>query len=94
MSVSSKVALSWILIGNTYQGLRELKVDSAPLDHTDLDWGVVQYIITFVCALILVIGIPIIINRPVDYIATENINGEEDIELLRRTRKNFNKITF
>lgn len=96
MSVSSKVALSWILIGNTYQGLRELKVDSAPLDHTDLDWGVVQYIITFVCALILVIGIPVIINRPVDYIATENIDGEdeEEMQLLRRTRRNFNSITF
>lgn len=95
MSVSSKVALSWILIGNTYQGLRELKVDSAPLDHTDLDWGVVQYIITFVCGLILLIGIPIIVNLPVnDYMTAMDMEDNEDMELLRKKRKNFDSINF
>lgn len=95
MSVSSKVALSWILIGNTYQGLRELKVDSAPLDHTDLDWGVVQYIITFVCGLILLIGIPIIVNLPVnDYMTTLQMEDDENMEFLRKKRKNFDSINF
>ena len=93
MSVSSKVALSWILIGNTYQGLRELNIKSAPLDFTDLDWGVVQYIITFICALVLVIGIPIIINRPVEYVAAASMENDEE-GFVRRTRRNFDSINF
>ena len=94
MSVSSKVALSWILIGNTYQGLRELEISSAPLDFTDLDWGVVQYIITFICALVLVIGIPVIINRPVEYVAVGRMDKDREEDVTRTRRKNFNSINF
>ena len=57
MSVTSKVALSWILIGNTYAGLSELGVKSEPNDFTDLDWRAIQVIISVVCALVLAIGI-------------------------------------
>lgn len=94
MSVSSKVALSWILIGNTYQGLRELEISSAPLDFTDLDWGVVQYIITFICALVLVIGIPVITNRPVEYVPAASMEKDEEEYVTRTRRKNFNSINF
>jgi hypothetical protein len=95
MSVSSKVALSWILIGNTYQGLRELEVDSAPLDHTDLDWGAVQYLVTFVCGLVLIIGIPIIINLPVNVeMGTGSIEEEMNNYSYRRSRRNFKTINF
>ena len=60
MSVSSKVALSWILIGNTYAGLQELDVKSEPLDHTGLDWRGIQIGISVICALTLTIGIYLI----------------------------------
>ena len=92
MSVSSKVALSWILIGNTYQGLRELEVDSAPLDHTDLDWGVVQYIVTIACFLVLIIGIPVISARPVNKESSANL--EMNTNFRRQQRKNFKTISF
>ena len=92
MSVSSKVALSWILIGNTYQGLRELEVDSAPLDHTDLDWGVVQYIVTIACFLVLIIGIPVIAARPVNKESSANL--EMNTNFRRQQRKNFKTISF
>lgn len=57
MSVSSKVALSWILIGNSYSGLKELGVSSEPIDHTALDWRALQIAISILCGLILVVGI-------------------------------------
>ena len=60
MSVSSKVALSWILIGNTYEGLKELGVTSEPLDHTGLDWRGIQIGISVVCAVVLSVGIYLI----------------------------------
>ena len=92
MSVSSKVALSWILIGNTYQGLRELEIDSAPLDHTDLDWGVVQYIVTIACFLVLIIGVPVIASRPVN--KESSMNLEMNQNFARQQRKNFKTIAF
>lgn len=65
MSVSSKVALSWILIGNSYAGLKELNVHSEPIDHTALDWRALQIAISIVCALILVVGIILITRMPI-----------------------------
>lgn len=94
MSVSSKVALSWILIGNSYQGLRELGVDSAPLDYTGLDWAVVQYILAFACALVLIIGVPVIVARPVDNVSTFDDMVEMSSTGVRRQRKNFKTINF
>lgn len=89
MSVSSKVALSWILIGNTYQGLKELEVDSK-VTWLDLDWRVVQYVITIACALVLIIGIPIVLNTPIE---DASVSVTDDA-VLRRSRKNFKLINF
>lgn len=83
MSVSSKVALSWILIGNTYQGLRELGVDSEPLNHTGLDWTIVQYIVACVCGIVLIIGIPILINRPKEYVTVGNMD-ENEMQMVKK----------
>ncbi len=63
MSVTSKVALSWILIGNTFEGLKELGVKSAPFDHTWHDWRLIQIIISSTCGVILVGGIIAITMR-------------------------------
>jgi hypothetical protein len=57
MSVTSKVALSWILIGNTYAGMEELGVESKPNDFTDLDWRTIQVFISVVSGLVLAVGI-------------------------------------
>lgn len=96
MSVTSKVALSWILIGNTYAGLKELGVDSAPLDHTDLDWRAIQYVITIICALLLVIGIPYVIRTREKEMSTSSDYKlpEENIQRVRTTRTNFKTINF
>lgn len=63
MSVTSKVALSWILIGNTFEGLKELGVKSEPFDHTFHDWRLIQIIISSICGVILVGGIIAITMR-------------------------------
>lgn len=52
MSVTSKVSLSWILIGNTYQGFRDMGEDKGP----DIDWRALQIAIVSVSALILTGG--------------------------------------
>ena len=74
LSVSSKISLSWILIANVYSTLKDLNVKSIPTDHTQLDWRLLQYIISIFSTLILIIGIPNIINNNVG----------------RKNRKNFN----
>lgn len=52
MSVTSKVSLSWILIGNTYQGFKDMGEDKGP----DIDWRALQIAIVSVSALILTGG--------------------------------------
>ena len=96
MSVTSKVALSWILIGNTYVGLNELGVDSVPLDHTDLDWRAIQYVIAIICALLLVAGSIYVVNRrDKEMSASSNYNlPEKNVQLTRTTRTNFKTINF
>lgn len=63
MSVTSKVALSWILIGNTFEGLKELNIKTEPFDHTWIDWRMVQTVISSTCGVILVGGIIAITMR-------------------------------
>jgi len=90
MSVSSKVALSWILIGNTYEGLKELNIDSVPLDHTDLPWRAIQYVISGVCFAILLVGIPLILNTSSENLASSGMVGMTGI---REKRFKYNQIT-
>lgn len=42
MSVTSKVTLSWILIGNIFVGFEELDTKTDP-DFSDLDWRAIQW---------------------------------------------------
>ncbi len=62
MSVSSKLSLSWLLIGNVFEGFKELGETTNP-DFTDLDWRAIQWIVVIFSLLVLVIGIPLIVNR-------------------------------
>lgn len=61
MSVSSKVSLSWLLIGNMFEGFKELGETTTP-DFTDLDWRAIQWTIVIVSIAILAIGIPLIVG--------------------------------
>lgn len=73
MSVTSKVALSWILIGNTYAGMEELGVDSEPNDFTDIDWRAIQVFISVISAIVLAVGI---------YYFTRNTSGERTMRIM------------
>ena len=90
MSVSSKVALSWILIGNTYEGLKELGVNSSPLDHTDLNWRAIQYIVSFLSVAILIIGILLIQNQAPDKLSSGMI--DKSTTGFRERRFKYNQI--
>ena len=61
MSVSSKVALSWLLIGNIFEGYKELGETTEP-DFTDLDWRAIQWIIVLLSIALLAVGIPLILG--------------------------------
>ena len=52
MSVTSKVSISWILIGNIYQGFKDFGL---PLE-VDIDWKTMQTSIVVTSAAILVVG--------------------------------------
>ena len=59
MSVTSKLSLSWILIGNIFEGFKEMGETTDP-DFTDLDWRGIQWAIVAFSAIGLVVGIPLI----------------------------------
>tara|TARA_B100000925_G_scaffold284491_1_gene259580 strand:+ start:2481 stop:3368 length:888 start_codon:yes stop_codon:yes gene_type:complete len=67
MSVTSKVVLSWILIGNIFEGFKELGATTDP-DYTDLDWRAIQLTITILGSVGLVLGSYLIVNRKVEYV--------------------------
>ena len=62
MSVTSKVTLSWLLIGNVFEGLKELGETTDP-DFTTFDWRALQWGVILLSVLGLAIGIPVILNR-------------------------------
>lgn len=86
MSVTSKVALSWILIGNTFEGLKELNVESEPFDHTWIDWRMIQWIVSGACGLFLIVGILAITQRK----DSAGIVNDFDFQISRSVRKDFN----
>lgn len=59
MSVTSKLSLSWILIGNIFEGFKELDERTDP-DFTDLDWRAIQWAIVAFSVIGLAVGIPLI----------------------------------
>ena len=59
MSVTSKLSLSWILIGNIFEGFKEMGETTDP-DFTDLDWRAIQWGIVAFSAIGLIVGIPLI----------------------------------
>jgi hypothetical protein len=64
MSVTSKVTLSWILIGNIFVGFEELDTKTDP-DFSDLDWRAIQWGVTLLSVIGLGVGIPLIVlNKP------------------------------
>lgn len=62
MSVTSKIVLSWILIGNIFEGFKELNEKTEP-DYTNFDWRALQGGIIGIGLLGLAVGILLIINR-------------------------------
>lgn len=65
MSVTSKVVLSWILIGNIFEGYKELDATTDP-DYTNIDWRAIQLTVTILGSVGLSLGSYLIINRKVE----------------------------
>lgn len=82
MSVTSKLSLSWILIGNVFEGFRELGEKTDP-DFTDLDWRAIQWIIVALSAVGLAVGIPLI-NATKPYMNLEDEVDRKTIDLERQ----------
>lgn len=81
MSVTSKVTLSWLLIGNIFEGFKEMDVKTSP-DFTDLDWRAVQWGVVLISVIGLAIGIPAIQTmRP--YMGREDEIQRKSAELRR-----------
>lgn len=88
MSVTSKVTLSWILIGNIFVGFEELDTKTDP-DFSDLDWRAIQWGVTLLSVIGLAVGIPLILlNRP--YLNREDkiARKEAELESLKGEYKN------
>jgi len=79
MSVTSKVTLSWILIGNIFVGFEELDTKTDP-DFSDLDWRAIQWGVTLLSVIGLGVGIPLILlNKP--YLNKEDKIARKEAEL-------------
>ena len=79
MSVTSKVTLSWILIGNIFVGFEELDTKTDP-DFSDLDWRAIQWGVTLLSVIGLSVGIPLILlNKP--YLNKEDKIARKEAEL-------------
>lgn len=55
MSVTSKITLSWVLIGNIFDKFRELGATTDP-DFTNLDWRAIQVVIVVCTTIGLAVG--------------------------------------
>jgi len=86
MSVTSKVVLSWILIGNIFEGFKELGADTVP-DYTDLDWRAIQLTIAIAGTIGLVLGTYLIMNRKVEPRVTT-------LRMLRRRNSEFKNLRY
>ena len=88
MSVTSKVTLSWILIGNIFVGFEELDTKTDP-DFSDLDWRAIQWSVTLLSVIGLGVGIPLILlNRPYLNKEDEIARKEAELQTLKAGYKN------
>ena len=79
MSVTSKVTLSWILIGNIFVGFEELDTKTDP-DFSNLDWRAIQWSVTLLSVIGLGVCIPLILlNKP--YLNKEDKITRKEAEL-------------
>lgn len=62
MSLTSKVVLSWVLIGNLFEGFKELGETTSP-DYTHLDWRAIQISLIAIGSIGLAIGSTIFLRR-------------------------------
>lgn len=88
MSVTSKLTLSWILIGNMFVGFTELDTKTDP-DFTDLDWRAIQWSVTILSVVGLGVGIPLILlNKPYLNKEDEIARKEAELQTLKGGYKN------
>lgn len=88
MSVTSKVTLSWILIGNIFVGFEELNTKTDP-DFSSLDWRAIQWTITIMSIVGLAVGIPmILLNRPYKDKEDKITRKEAELRSLKEGYKN------
>jgi len=88
MSVTSKVTLSWILIGNIFVGFEELDTKTDP-DFSDLDWRAIQWSVTLLSVIGLGVGIPLILlNKPYLNKEDEITRKEAELQSLKSGYKN------
>ena len=88
MSVTSKVTLSWILIGNIFVGFEELNTKTDP-DFSSLDWRAIQWSITIMSIVGLAVGIPmILLNRPYKDKEDKITRKEAELASLKEGYKN------
>lgn len=88
MSVTSKLTLSWILIGNMFVGFTELDTKTDP-DFTDLDWRAIQWSVTILSVVGLGVGIPLILlNKPYLNKEDEIARKEAELQTLKAGYKN------
>jgi hypothetical protein len=94
MSVTSKLSLSWILIGNMFEGFRELDENTDP-DFTDLDWRAIQWAIVAFSAIGLAVGIPLI-NATKPYKDTEDefTRKQADLNMLSQRITEFKDLRY
>lgn len=68
MSLTSKVVLSWVLIGNIFEGFKEMGQTTEP-DFTHLDWRAIQISLISIGTLGLAIGSYLIVQKPYQLIS-------------------------
>lgn len=89
LSVTSKVTLSWLLIGNIFEGLKEMGETTEP-DYTNFDWRALQWCVIAFSVLGLVVGIPLIL---MDTPKQESGTPEQASRTAKRLNR-FNKMIY
>jgi len=92
MSVTSKVTLSWVLLGNIFEGYKEMGED---MDFTDLDWRAIQWGVVLFSVIGLSVGIPLIQSTK-PYLDKEDQIKRTEVKLqnLRDSRVEFKDLRY
>lgn len=83
MSVTSKISLSWLLIGNIFQSFRDLGAKTDP-DFTDFDWRAFQVVTAAVTGVGLVLGF-VLLMRMTDEGGKKVSASKEETDTLMET---------